>query len=260
MRDVQMEPDSRGLSLDKVGIRGLKYPLTLRDKNNRYQHTVAEISLYVNLPHHFRGTHMSRFIEVLEQYRGTMSISNMEKMLLSIKDSLEASSAHLEIRFPYFIEKEAPVSRSKSLSPYSCRFLASHNHSLDFILEVEVPVTSLCPCSKEISQQGAHNQRGILKAQVRSKSKLWIEDLVKLIEDCASCEIYTLLKREDEKFVTEKAYERAMFVEDMVREVASRLCDLEQILWFKVEAETMESIHTHNAYACIERSLMPQGD
>jgi GTP cyclohydrolase IB len=252
MRDMQKTRDFRKLAINKVGVKDVSYPITVMDKNNSFQHTVARINMYVDLPHHFKGTHMSRFIEILNAHRKEMALDKMEATLLKIKEKLGASRAHLEMEFPYFIEKCAPVSGAVSLMEYPCRFLASLSDRFDFILEMRVPVTSLCPCSRELSRFGAHNQRGLITVQVRYREFVWIEDLVAAIEECGSSPVYALLKREDEKFVTEQAYENPRFVEDMVREAALRLRKMENVTWFSVSAENFESIHNHSAYASIE--------
>jgi len=253
MRDVQNEPANHSVEVDKVGVKDVKYPIVVKDKAKREQHTVADINIYVNLPHRFRGTHMSRFIEVLNEHRGRMSMYNMEGLLREVERALDADSAHLEMSFPYFVEKTAPVSRAKSLTEYRCKFIVSHKDSLDFILEVNVPVTNLCPCSKEISKQSAHNQRSLVTVQLQFKEFVWIEDVIALVEDSASCELYSLLKREDEKYVTEKAYAHPMFAEDVVREIAQKLESDPNITWYTVATENFESIHNHNAYAFIEK-------
>ncbi len=252
MRDVQKSRDYRNLAINKVGVKDISYPITVMDKNNAFQHTVARINMYVDLPHHFKGTHMSRFVEILNAHRKEMALDKMETTLQKIKEKLGASRAHLEMEFPYFIEKRAPVSGAKSLMEYTCRFLASLSDRFDFILEMRVPVTSLCPCSRELSRFGAHNQRGVITVQVRYRDFVWIEDLVAVIEECGSSPVYALLKREDEKFVTERAYENPRFVEDMVREAALRLRKMDNVTWFSVSAENFESIHNHSAYASIE--------
>lgn len=252
MRDVQKTRDFRKLAINKVGVKDISYPITVMDKNNTFQHTVARINMYVDLPHHFKGTHMSRFVEILNAHRKEIALDKMESTLHKIKEKLGASRAHLEMEFPYFIEKRAPVSGAGSLMEYTCRFIASLSDSFDFILEMRVPVTSLCPCSRELSRFGAHNQRGVITVQVRYREFVWIEDLVAVIEECGSSPVYALLKREDEKFVTELAYENPRFVEDMVREAALRLRKMENVTWFSVSAENFESIHNHSAYASIE--------
>lgn len=252
MCDVQKTRDFRKLAINKVGVKDISYPIVVMDKNDAFQHTVARVNMYVDLPHHFKGTHMSRFVEILNAHRKEMALDKMETTLQKIKDKLGASSAHLEMEFPYFIEKRAPVSGAESLMEYSCRFLATLADQFDFVLEIRVPVTSLCPCSKGLSRFGAHNQRGIITVQVRYREFVWIEDLVAVIEECGSSPVYALLKREDEKFVTEQAFENPRFVEDMVREAALRLQKMDNVTWFSVSAENFESIHNHSAYAVIE--------
>ncbi|MDD2318437.1 MAG: GTP cyclohydrolase FolE2 [Geobacteraceae bacterium] len=252
MRDVQKTPDFRKLAINKVGVKDISYPIVVMDKNDAYQHTVARVNMYVDLPHHFKGTHMSRFVEILNAHRKEMALDKMEATLQKIKDKLGASRAHLEMEFPYFVEKRAPVSGAVSLMEYSCRFLGSLSTEFDFVLEIRVPVTSLCPCSKELSRFGAHNQRGIIAVQVRYREFVWIEDLIAAVEECGSSPVYALLKREDEKFVTEQAFENPRFVEDMVREAALRLLKMDNVTWFSVSAENFESIHNHSAYAVIE--------
>lgn len=253
LKDVQNEPDERMLEIQKVGIKGIKYPIYVLDKLNKYQHTIATIEIGVDLPHHFKGTHMSRFIEIINSYRKGIAVKNFKDILLAIKNKLHAKSSHLTIEFPYFIEKKAPITKSKSLMSYNCVFSGTLGDTFDFFLEVNVPITTVCPCSKSISREGAHNQRGNVKAKLRFDGFIWIEDVVDLIENSASCDIYAILKRADEKFVTEKAFSNPMFVEDVVREVALKLMEDKKIIWFSVEAENYESIHNHNAYAYIER-------
>ena len=253
LSDVQKTRDTRRIPIDKVGVKDISYPIVVMDKNRKFQHTVARVNLYVDLPHHFKGTHMSRFIEILNRYREEIALDRMEEILGEMKKKLGASSAHLEIEFPYFIEKRAPVSGARSLMEYPCTFSATLSDSFDFVLGVSAPVTSLCPCSRELSRFGAHNQRSQISVKVRYRDFLWIEDLVELIEGCGSSPVWSLLKREDEKYVTEQAYEHPMFVEDMVREATQRLSALDAVTWFSVEAENFESIHNHSAYAFIER-------
>lgn len=253
LSDVQKSRDTRRISIDKVGVKDISYPIVVMDKNRKFQHTVARVNLYVDLPHHFKGTHMSRFIEILNRYREEIALDRMEEILEEMKKKLGASSAHLEIEFPYFIEKRAPVSGARSLMEYSCSFSATLSDRFDFVLGVTAPVTSLCPCSKELSSFGAHNQRSLISVKVRYREFIWIEDLVDMIEGCGSSPVWSLLKREDEKHVTEHAYEHPMFVEDMVREATQRLSAVDAVTWFSVEAENFESIHNHSAYAFIER-------
>ncbi len=254
-KDIQSMEDDRKIDIDKVGVKNIKYPIVVLDKKGGYQHTVATVNMYVNLPHHFKGTHMSRFIEILNKYRADIAVKNLSKILKEMKEKLDAQSAHLHIEFPYFIEKKAPVSGEPSLMEYICTFYGKSSNREDvFLVGVKVPIMTLCPCSKEISDYGAHNQRGIVSLTVKSKDFVWIEDLVEIVEGCASSPVYALLKRVDEKFVTENAYRNPAFVEDVVRCVAEKLLRDENILWFSVEAENFESIHNHNAYAYIERS------
>ncbi len=255
MIDVQNRLDNRNIDIDRVGIKNIRYPITVRDRSNKMQHTVAEINMYVDLPRHFKGTHMSRFVEVLNIYHGEIDIKHFDEILKYIKNKLNANSAHLEFYFPYFISKKAPVSRSEGLLDYRCSFKGAINgdNKIDIVVEVEVPITTLCPCSKEISEYGAHNQRSIVKLSYRAKDFIWLEEMIETVESCASAEIYSLLKREDEKFLTEKAYDNPSFVEDVVRSITIKLMEDERISWFYVESENLESIHNHNAYAFIER-------
>jgi len=253
MIDIQNQTDYRNQKISKVGVKSIRYPIIVLDKAKGVQHTVANINMYVDLPHRFRGTHMSRFVEILNKYRGKIAIETFSKILNEMKRKLNAKSAHLEVEFPYFIEKKAPVSGAKGLMEYICRFCGSSNETEDFYLGVTVPITTLCPCSKEISDFGAHNQRGIVTVSLRFKRFIWIEDIIQMVEECASCEVFSILKRPDEKLVTERAYNNPMFVEDVVRELASRLSIDPNIIWFTVESENFESIHNHSAYAYIER-------
>ncbi len=252
MPDMQMSPDTRRVAIDQVGVKDIRYPIVVLDKSKQEQHTVARINMYVDLPHHFKGTHMSRFIEILNQYRGEITMRNLGTILQDMKEKLEASCAHMELLFPYFIEKEAPASRARGLMEYQCRLVGTLREETDFMLEVTVPVTSLCPCSKEISARGAHNQRGMVRVQIRSKKFIWSEDLIAWVEACASAPVYSLLKREDEKVLTEMAYDNPMFVEDIVRAVTLKLRSVVQIHWFRVECENFESIHNHSAFAMVE--------
>jgi len=254
MRDIQKTRDTRNIAIDKVGVKDISYPIVVMDRKKKFQHTVARINMYVDLPHHFKGTHMSRFIEILNSYREEIALDKLETILVEMKKKLGATTAHLEMEFPYFIEKKAPVSKARSLMEYTCSFSATLAAEFDFVLGITVPVTSLCPCSKELSAYGAHNQRSNIALRVRYSSFVWIEDLVALLESCGSSPLYSLLKRVDEKYVTEKAYENPKFVEDIVREVTERLTADRRITWFSVEVENFESIHKHSAYACIERS------
>jgi GTP cyclohydrolase I len=255
LSDQQSEPDHRQLRIDKVGVRGLRFPVQVRDKNAQtLQGTVATIGLFVDLPQEFKGTHMSRFVEVLNAHGGVIHVENIPDMLRAMQSRLHASNAHLEMEFPFFLCKKAPVSGKAGVMDYTVRFDATmRGGELDFLLTVKANVTTLCPCSKAIAKYGAHNQRGEVTVQVRSDSIIWIEDLIALIESSGSSEMYSLLKREDEKAVTERAYENPVFVEDLVRNVALKLNGQSEITWYRVEAENQESIHNHNAYACIEK-------
>ena len=253
MEDVQKRFDSRGLDIDRVGVKDISYPITVLDRAKGTQHTVGRFNLFVDLPHSFKGTHMSRFVELLNEYHGHISVRNFGQICQAMKERLSASRAHLEIAFPYFIEKQAPVSGSTGLMEYQCRIEGSADDSLDLIVEVKVPIQTLCPCSKEISDRGAHNQRAYVTVQYRSHRMKWIEDIISLVESSASSAVYSVLKREDEKFVTEHAYDHPTFVEDVVREVATKLLADKDISWFHVEAEAYESIHNHSAYAALER-------
>ncbi|PKL37876.1 MAG: GTP cyclohydrolase I FolE2 [Spirochaetae bacterium HGW-Spirochaetae-1] len=254
LRDIQSEPDYRNLAINRVGVKDISYPVVVLDRAEGEQHTVARVNMYVNLPHHFRGTHMSRFIEILNTYRKGISTLNIREILEAMKDQLDAETAHFEIEFPYFITKEAPVSRERAKMEYTCRLTANSDNDY-YLLEVKVPVLSLCPCSKEISQYGAHNQRSILSVSIKARERIWIEDIVNVAEQSASSDVFSILKREDEKYITEKAYENPVFVEDIVRNAAEHLKKIEGILWFSVESENMESIHNHSAYAQIEMDL-----
>ncbi|MBM4338560.1 MAG: GTP cyclohydrolase I FolE2 [Deltaproteobacteria bacterium] len=255
MNDIQNQRDHRRIEINKVGVKNIRYPITVLDKVKGIQHTVANVNMYVDLPHRFKGTHMSRFVEILNKYKGNIAIKNFSKILSEVKSKLRAKTAHLEVEFSYFIEKEAPVTRSKSLMEYVCRFTGSSNDKDDFYVGIVVPITTVCPCSKEISEFGAHNQRSVVTVNLRFKKFIWIEDIIRIVEECASCDLYSILKRPDEKFVTEKAYEKPMFVEDVVREVAKRLKKDRNITWFTVESENFESIHNHSAYAFVERNI-----
>lgn len=254
MKDVQSQPDFRNVAINKVGIRNIKYPINVLDRAHKVQHTVADINMYVHLPECFRGTHLSRFVEILNRYQREIDIHNLDEILKDMQRTLHSEAAYLELAFPYFVEKSAPVSRASSLLEYYCSMTASEHRDggKDFVLTVKVPITTLCPCSKEISERGAHNQRGIVTVSVRFSGMVWIEELIDLVESAAVCDVFPLLKREDEKYVTERAYDNPAFVEDVVREVAMRLQKDERIVWFTVESENMESIHNHDAYARVE--------
>ena len=256
MIDIQNSEDNREVPLKKVGVRNVEYPVSVLDKKHKIQNTTATVDLFVNLPHHFKGTHMSRFIEVFHKYREDISINPFMEMLEEIRTKLEAEESFGKISFPYYIEKEAPVTRSKGIIRYMCTYEAEvSEEEKKFYLEVKVPVTTLCPCSKAISEYGAHNQRGTVTVKILYKDFFWLEDLIEVIENSASSPLYSVLKRQDEKFVTEHAYDNPRFVEDVVREVYIALKNFEgggKFTWFSVEAENEESIHAHNAYAYTE--------
>jgi GTP cyclohydrolase I len=254
MHDKQNERDHRELRIDKVGVRGLRFPIQIRDKARSVQNTIATIGMFVDLPKEFKGTHMSRFIEVLNAHGNIVHVENITDILHAMQQKLNAATAHLEMEFPFFLTKKAPVSEMESVMDYTARFDATAcGQDIDFILTVKANVTTLCPCSKAISDYGAHNQRGLCTVQIRSRKAVWIEDLIEIVERSASSELYSLLKRRDEKAVTERAYENPVFVEDLVRNVALKLNAHREVTWYKVEAENFESIHNHNAYACIEK-------
>jgi len=254
MHDKQSEADYRKLRIDKVGVRGLRFPIQIRDKERTLQNTIATIGMFVDLPHEFKGTHMSRFIEVLNSHGHIVHVENITDILHAMQARLKSDVAHLEMEFPFFMTKKAPVSGMESVMDYMARFDATAvGKEIDFVLTVKAAVTTLCPCSKAISRHGAHNQRGVVTVQLRSVKTIWIEDVIALVESSASSELYSLLKRQDEKAVTERAYENPVFVEDLVRNVALKLNEHPDVTWYKVEAENFESIHNHNAYASIEK-------
>jgi GTP cyclohydrolase I len=263
MLDVQSLADDRRIDLDQVGVSDLRYPITVMDRGQERQSTVATIEMSVALPHRFKGTHMSRFVEVLEGHRGELTLRTLPALLAALKTRLEAERARVELRFPYFIERTAPVSGARGLVDYECWFQGeSSGEGDDFVLGVRVPVTSLCPCSKAISDYGAHNQRGHISIEVRTAPDatgrpelIWIEELVGVAEASASAPVYALLKREDERHVTMQAYDNPVFVEDMVRNVAARLAADPRVRWFRVHAVNHESIHNHGAFARVERRV-----
>jgi len=254
MHDKQSEPDHRKLRIDKVGVRGLRFPIQIRDKERTWQNTIATIGMFVDLPQEFKGTHMSRFIEVLNSHGHVVHVESITDILHAMQARLKSAAAHLEMEFPFFLVKKAPVSGLESVMDYTARFDATAiGQEIDFVMTVKAGVTTLCPCSKAISRHGAHNQRGLVTVQLRSRKAIWIEDVIALVESSASSELYSLLKRQDEKAVTERAYENPVFVEDLVRNVALKLNAHPDVTWYKVEAENFESIHNHNAYALIEK-------
>lgn len=258
MKDVQSEPDHRNIAINKVGIKNLRYPVTVLDRDKGKQHTVAYINMYVDLPHECKGTHMSRFVELLHLFRPELSLKTFSDILTQMKSHLDAKSAHIEVTFPFFIEKHAPVSKCVGLMDYTCRLVGSINsNKVDLVSEVRVPISSVCPCSREISIWGAHNQRGMVHLRTRFKRFIWIEDMIGLVEKAASCDVYSVLKRADEKYVTEKGFSNPKFVEDIVRDIALALKADKNITWFDVSVENFESIHNHNAYAYITSGEQP---
>lgn len=257
MRDIQNSPDTRGIAIDQVGIRDVSYPIVVLDRSRERQPTVARISMSVNLPREFRGTHMSRFIETLERHRGEVTLRTVPAILTELRQQLQADVARVEVHFPYFFERVAPASGARAVMDYGCRFLGEmRGNDADFRLGVRIPVTSVCPCSKAISDRGAHNQRGVVDICVRPRRTpdggfefIWIEELVQLGERSASAPVYPLLKRVDERHVTMQAYDNPVFVEDIVRNVACQLRDDPRVESFEVEAVNHESIHNHSAFA-----------
>jgi GTP cyclohydrolase IB len=252
--DTQNQPDRREVAIDRVGVTNVRFPIQIRDKAHSSQNTIAKVSLTVDLPHHFKGTHMSRFIEILNEHGSIIHVDNIKVILDHLRKRLEAETAHVEFQFPFFMEKKAPVTGAVGLMDYEAHFNATaDDERVDFVVTVVVPVTTLCPCSKAISRFGAHNQRGQVTLAVRFRSPIWIEELIQLVESSASAELYSLLKRPDEKAVTERAYEHPVFVEDLVRNIAVKVNADTRITWYRIEAENFESIHNHNAYAMIEK-------
>jgi len=252
--DVQGAADTRRLAINKVGIKSIRHPVRVMDKAGGVQHTIALFNMYVGLPHNFKGTHMSRFVEILNANEREISVENFEPMVRAMVKRLEAETGLVEMTFPYFINKKAPVSGVQSLMDYEVTFVGQicEAGQYRFTMKVLTPVTSLCPCSKEISARGAHNQRSHVTITATTNDLVWIEELVHLVEGQASCELYGLLKRPDEKFITERAYDNPKFVEDMVRDVAALLNAEKRIDAYVVESENFESIHNHSAYALIE--------
>jgi GTP cyclohydrolase I len=254
IEDVQGSADTRQIAINKVGIKDIRHPVRVRDRSEGEQHTVATFNMYVYLPHNFKGTHMSRFVAILNNHEREITVSSFKDMLSEMAGLLESEVGHIEMSFPFFVNKKAPVTGVESLMDYEVTLIGEiRNGKPEMFTRVIVPVTSLCPCSKKISDYGAHNQRSHVTVTVRAQDFVWIEDIIDLVEQEASSEVYGLLKRPDEKYVTERAYNNPKFVEDMVRDVAGRLNDDERITAYTVEAENFESIHNHSAYALIER-------
>jgi GTP cyclohydrolase I len=253
MADIRKERAAQAVPIDKVGVKGLRYPVVLLDKAHNRQHTIATISMFVDLPKEQRGTFMGRFIEILNRYHREIDVHKLGTILREMRERLGANSAHLEMDFPYFVEKTAPISGVRSQMDYRCWISASLKDKFRLRLGVAVPVTTLCPCSKEMSGRGGHNQRAEIRAVVEFRGFLWLEDLIDILEECGSSEVYSLLEREDEKHLTAQAFDNPAFVEDVVRKVAQRLDAHPQITGYEVEVESFESIHHHEAYAYISR-------
>lgn len=254
LADIQATPDQRNIAIDKVGVRAVKYPIVVLDRANGEQHTVGDFTLTVHLPKEFKGTHMSRFLEVLGESHREVTVHGIPNILAKLKERLDSEIAHLEVSFPFFMEKAAPVTGQSGMAPYTCGFIAERNDGeTDFVMAVQAAVTTLCPCSKEIADRGAHNQRGIVSVKLRTNAMVWFEEVIEMIEGAASCALYPVLKRPDEKWVTERAYDNPRFVEDMVREVSLAFDGDGRIIWYEIEVENQESIHAHNAYAHLQR-------
>ena len=240
------------MKLKTVGIKNIRYPVKIKEKSGSLQDTVAEITLQVSMPRRYRETCLSNFLSVLNKYQEGMSVSIFPALMQEVKESLQAESAHIEMTFPYFIQKKAPMTSTPGLMEYTCRFTGGSGGEEDFILSAWIPGTTLCPCSKEISEFGAHNQRAEINLNIKFNTFIWVEDLISMVESSASCEVYSLLKRPDEKFVTEQAYQNPMFVEDVARKVAESAMKHSGISWFSVGVESFESIHKHSAYAFVD--------
>ncbi len=252
--DVQSSQDTRNIAIDKVGIKDIRHPVRIAARNGEEQHTVASFNMYVELPHHFKGTHMSRFVDILNSHEREISVNSFKDMLAEMRERLEAETGYIEMNFPFFINKTAPASGVESLMDYDVTLIGQIDQGeLCTQTRVVVAATSLCPCSKKISDYGAHNQRSHITITARANQALWIEELIDIAEAEASSELYSLLKRTDEKVITENAYDNPKFVEDLVRDVAARLNNTEKIVAYTVEAENFESIHNHSAYAMVSR-------
>lgn len=252
MKDVQAEKDLRQVPLKHVGINNLRWPVILKDKERGEQHSVATVSLAVDLPQDLRGTHMSRFVECFQTV-GAISPAELENVLDTLKTNLQAEKAFIRMEFPYFIYKSAPVSAQVAPMDFDCILEAEKGEEFELKISARIPIQTLCPCSKEISSYGAHNQRAFATIEVKADKLIWIEELAQIADAGASAPVYGLLKRPDEKFVTEQAYDNPRFVEDAVREIALRLEEDTRIHWYRATVESIESIHNHNAFACVEK-------
>ncbi|HKE44195.1 MAG TPA: GTP cyclohydrolase FolE2 [Steroidobacteraceae bacterium] len=259
IEDVQSRADTRRIPINRVGVKDVYHPVRVKDRSGGEQHTIANFNMYVNLPHDFKGTHMSRFIEILHHER-EISVDSFRALLEEMTRRLDADAGHIEMSFPYFVMKKAPVSGVESLMDYRASLIGERRGAkTEMWIKVVVAVTSLCPCSKKISDYGAHNQRSHITITAKIREHIWIEELIDVAEDEASCELYGILKRPDEKYVTEHAYDNPKFVEDMVRDIALRLNKDERVLAYVVESENFESIHNHSAYALIEKDKERSG-
>lgn len=256
MEDVQNRAPAVPLNIDRVGVRGLEVPIRVRDRAAGSQQSVAHVDLGVDLPSAFKGTHMSRFVEALESWNEEISYQSVRHLLESVKQRLGAERSFVHLAFPYFMHKAAPATGCPSLLSYACTLTGELNgDAQSFLLGLEVPVMTVCPCSKAISDEGAHSQRALVRMKIRMRGFSWLEEFIEMAEESASSAVYTLLKRQDEKYVTEHAFAHPVFVEDVVRNAAQRLTSHKHVEWFRVEVESLESIHNHNAFACIEREV-----
>ncbi len=254
IEDVQSKADTRHIAIDKVGIKDIQHPIKVKDRSDGEQHTIATFNMYVFLPHNYKGTHMSRFVEILNTHESEITVDSFQSILKAMTDRLESEEGYIEMSFPYFVNKKAPISKVESLMDYQITFIGQlKKGQVDMSIKVIVPVTSLCPCSKKISDYGAHNQRSHVTVTVQTKEFIWIEEIIDLVENEASCELYGMLKRPDEKYITERAYDNPKFVEDMVRDVAARLNSDKRVSAYTVESENFESIHNHSAYALVKK-------
>ena len=254
LQDTQNKVDIRNISISRVGIKDIKYPFDILDKDGVSQSTIGNFTMSVGLPDNVKGTHMSRFVKILEDQKEPLSIENFDSLVVNTSDILGSDAAYISVDFTYFKKKKAPVTKVESLLDYSINYTCEvKNNIINKYLKVIVPVTSLCPCSKNISDYGAHNQRSHISAHIRTEKTVWIDDVIEMLEDQASCQIYGLLKRPDEKYVTERAYENPKFTEDIIRDVAVTLNKDDRITAYKIESENFESIHNHSAYAYIEK-------
>lgn len=254
LADIQAVTDLRNIPINQVGIKEIRHPIRLKERRGGEQHTVANFNMYVSLPHHFKGTHMSRFVEILNEHEREITVDTFKEILVKMTKRLEAEEGHIEMTFPYFVQKKAPISGVESLMDYQVKMIGKViNNKVSLRIKAAVPVTTLCPCSKEISKYGAHNQRAQVTVEVEAEGFIWIEEVIDIVERQASCELYGLLKRPDEKYVTERAYENPKFVEDLVRDIALQFNKHDKIVAYKIESENFESIHNHSAYAMIEK-------